>query len=48
MELLTLGFLFLLNGFFALSEIALVSSKRTRLEQSKIEGSKGAGVALRL
>lgn len=48
MEIIILGFLILLNGFFSLSEIALVSSKRTRLEQSKINGSKGAEVALRL
>ncbi len=48
MEIAILGLLILMNGFFALSEIALVSSKRTRLEQSKLEGSKGAKIALRL
>lgn len=48
MEILILGLLILLNGFFALSEIALVSSKRARLEQSKSEGSKGAVIALKL
>jgi len=48
MEIIILGFLILLNGFFSLSEIALVSSKRTRLEQLKLNGSKGAEVALRL
>ncbi|MDD5766880.1 MAG: hemolysin family protein [Candidatus Marinimicrobia bacterium] len=48
MEFLVLGLLFILNGFFALSEIALVSSKKTRLEQAKLAGSKGAGIALRL
>jgi len=48
MEFLILGLLFILNGFFALSEIALVSSKKARLEQAKLEGSKGAGIALRL
>lgn len=48
MELLILSVLILLNGFFALSEIALVSSKKSRLEQFKIEGRKGAKTALRL
>ena len=48
MEIFILGLLILLNGFFALSEIALVSSKRSRLEQSKSEGEKGAGIALKL
>jgi putative hemolysin len=46
MEILVLTILILVNGFFALSEIALVSSKRMRLEQRKNEGSKGAKVAL--
>jgi putative hemolysin len=48
MEILVLIFLILVNGFFALSEIALVSSKRSRLEQRMIEGSKGAKTALKL
>lgn len=48
MEIIVLTILILLNGFFALSEIALVSSKRSRLEQRKSEGSKGAKIALKL
>ncbi len=48
MELIVLGFLIVLNGFFALSEAALISSKKARLEQFKIKGSTGAKVALRL
>jgi len=48
MEILFLMILFALNGFFALSEIALVSSKRSRLEQMRIKGSKGAKTALHL
>lgn len=48
MEILILGLLILLNGFFALSEIALVSSKRARLEQMKVDGRRGAKTALRL
>ncbi|MFP4289866.1 MAG: hemolysin family protein [Bacteroidales bacterium] len=47
-EILILIILILLNGLFALSEIALVSSKRSRLEQKKIQGSNGATLALRL
>jgi putative hemolysin len=48
MEIFVLALLILLNGFFALSEIALVSSKRARLEKSRLEGSTGAKTALKL
>lgn len=48
MEIIILSILILLNGFFALSEIALVSSKRNRLEQARSNGSYGATVALKL
>lgn len=48
MEIFVLAILILVNGFFALSEIALVSSKKSRLEQQKIKGSKGAKLALKL
>lgn len=48
MELIVIGVLILMNGFFALSEIALVSSKQSRLVQMKTEGKKGAKTALRL
>jgi putative hemolysin len=48
MEIIILIILILINGLFALSEIALISSKRSRLEQRKMEGSKGATVALKL
>lgn len=48
MEILILAFLILINGFFALSEIALVSSKKSRLEHKKLEGSRGAKFALKL
>lgn len=48
MEIFFLSVLFLINGFFALSEIALVSSKKARLEQRRFDGNKGAGLALRL
>jgi putative hemolysin len=45
-EIAIILFLILLNGFFALSEIALVSSKKSRIEQS--HNIKGARIALRL
>ncbi len=48
MELIVLSVLFLINGFFALSEIAVVSSKTSRLENLKSKGSKGARIALEL
>ena len=48
MGILVLFILILINGFFVLSEIALISSKPARLEQYKIKGKKGAGTALKL
>lgn len=48
MEILVISILIFLNGFFALSEISLVSSRRTRLEQLKKEGRRGSQTALRL
>ena len=40
--------LILINGFFAMSEIALVSARKVRLEQKAEEGDKGAKIALEL
>ena len=40
--------LLLLNGVFAMSELAVVSARRIRLKQSAEKGSKGAQVALEL
>ncbi|WP_152045305.1 hemolysin family protein [Aureimonas psammosilenae] len=40
--------LVLLNGFFAMSELALVSAKRSRLQQLADDGSKRAKSALKL
>ncbi|PRY10672.1 putative hemolysin [Pontibacter ummariensis] len=48
MEILVLFILTLLNGFFALSEIALVSVKRSRIEQKAAEGSYSAQTVLQL
>lgn len=47
-EILIIILLFLLNGLFAMCEIALVSSRRSRLKQSEKNGSKGARIALKL
>jgi len=47
-ELLVIFVLVLLNGFFALSEMALVSSRRARLQVRAEQGSRGARVAIAL
>lgn len=45
-ELFVVLFLILLNGFFAMSELAIVSARRVRLEQMAKGGNKGAAKAL--
>ncbi|KQT69767.1 MULTISPECIES: hemolysin family protein [unclassified Aureimonas] len=40
--------LIVLNGFFAMSELAMVSAKRSRLQQMAAEGKRGAKRALEL
>lgn len=47
-ELLLLFLMILLNGVLAMSEIAVVSSRKPRLEQMAREGNRGAARALRL
>lgn len=47
-EILVIFVLILINGFFAMSEIALVSARKVRLEQNAEEGDKGAAIALEL
>lgn len=47
-EILVILFLILLNGFFSLSEMALVSAKRTRLQTAAEQGRSGAKSALAL
>ncbi|MGH8175332.1 MAG: hemolysin family protein [Steroidobacter sp.] len=47
-EILVILFLILLNGFFALSEMALVSAKRTRMQAAVEQGRSGARSALAL
>lgn len=48
MEYLFLFLLVLLNGLFAMSEIAVVSSRKTLLQQWAEEGKAGAGAAMEL
>lgn len=47
-ELLIIAGLILLNGFFAMAEMALVSAKRARLQSRAQQGSRGARTALAL
>jgi len=47
-ELLFLILLILLNGLFAMSELAVVSSRKTRLQQRAQDGDRRAGIALEL
>ena len=48
MELILLGVLILLNAIFAMSEMAVVSSRRARLQRLVDDGMPGAGVAMSL
>jgi putative hemolysin len=43
-----IAFLTVLNGFFALAEMSLVSARRSRLQEMANEGSRGARIALKL
>ncbi|MBL8880260.1 MAG: HlyC/CorC family transporter [Phycisphaerales bacterium] len=47
-EIIFILALTILNGFFAMSEIAIVSARRARLQQRAAEGDRGAAVALEL
>jgi len=47
-DILIILVLILLNGVFAMSELALVSAKRLRLERRAEEGSRGARTAIEL
>ncbi|VXB78330.1 hemolysin family protein [Massilia sp. 9I] len=47
-DILIICVLILMNGVFAMSELALVSAKRMRLERRAEEGSRGARTALSL
>jgi putative hemolysin len=48
LEILAVVLLTLMNGLLAMSELAVVSSRRSRLEQLANQGSRGARTALRL
>lgn len=48
MEIVVILLLTALNGFFSLSEIALVSTKKARLEQLAAKGSRRARIAVQL
>ena len=48
MEILIILFLILLNGVFSMSEIALISARKNRLENAAKKGNKNAKVALDL
>ena len=48
MEILIILFLIVLNGIFAMSEIAMVSSRKSRLETAAKRGDKAAKRALEL
>ena len=48
MDLLLIVFLTLLNGLFAMSELAVASSRKARLAAMEESGDAGAGAALRL
>src|SRR5436190_378611 len=48
MEILVIFLLIILNGGFALAEIAVVSARKARLQQHVNEGKRGARTALQL
>lgn len=48
MEIIIIGFLILLNGIFSMSEIALVSARKFKLESAAKKGNKNARKALDL
>lgn len=48
MEILIILFLIILNGVFSMSEIALISARKNRLETAAKKGSKNAKIALDL
>lgn len=48
LEIFLILFLILLNGLFAMSELALLSSRKARLQQRLEDGDKRAGIAMEL
>jgi len=47
-EIIVVVLLFVLNGFFAMAELAIISSRRARLERLAQEGHEGAAAAIAL
>lgn len=47
-DIIIILFLILLNGVFSMSEIAMISARKSRLATDAKHGSRGAGMALRL
>ncbi|MDX2146016.1 MAG: hemolysin family protein [Planctomycetota bacterium] len=48
LAIILLAFLMLLNGVFAMSELAMMTSRQSRLQQAARNGSKGAAAAMKL
>ena len=48
MEIILLFFLILINGLLAMSEVALLTSKRSKLSAMVAKGKKSAEVAMRI
>jgi len=48
LEIVIIALLIILNGFFAMSEIAIVSSRKSKLDTLARNGNKGARTALKL
>lgn len=48
MEIIIILFFILLNGFFSMSEIAVVSSRKSKLDSSLKEGNKNAATILKI
>ena len=48
LELIIISSLILLNGFFAMSEIAIISARKPRLQEKAKKGNPGAKIALEL
>jgi putative hemolysin len=48
MEIAIILLLVVANGIFSMAELAVVSSRKTRLQERKDNGSRGAGVAMEL
>lgn len=48
LEIIIILFLIVLNGIFALSEIAIITSRKIKLQKMSQEGNKNADIAIEL